>query len=119
ATDVARAQNDRESVSAARKSMVGITVLGLLVALGILYIPRFGLQQLWWVFNTIAACVMVPTILSLYYQKLSERGVFWGVLVSFVVGVPLFIYSNLVGHSAWIVGSSVLVVAITTLFSLL
>lgn len=119
ATDVSYAKNDRDSVSAARKSMVGITLIGLLVSLGILYIPHFGLEQLWWIFNTIAACVMVPTILSLYHKNLSERGVFWGVLISFIVGVPLFIYSNIIGHPVWIVGSSLSIVGISTTVSLL
>lgn len=99
--------------------MVGITVFGLLISLGLLYVPHFGLQQLWWIFNTIAACVMVPTILSLYYKDISERGVFWGVLISFVVGVPIFIYSNITGHPAWIVGSSVSVVGISAAISIL
>ncbi len=119
ATDVSHAKTDQESIGAAKKSMVGITLLGLLVALGILYIPHFGLQQLWWVFNTIAACILVPTILSLYYENLSERGVFWGVLTAFLVGVPLFVYSNIVDHPGMIVGSSISVVALSTIISLL
>jgi Na+/proline symporter len=118
-TDAIKATDDDGAIKAARWSMVGITALGLLVSLGAVYIPGFGLQQLWWVFNTIAACVMVPTVLSLYWKKLSERGVFWGVLTSFVVGIPLFIYSNILNQPAWIVGSSLLIVAISTLFCLI
>jgi len=117
-TDVAKPQSDDEAVKSARKAMVGISVIGLLVALGALYIPGFGLQQLWWVFNTIAACVMVPTVLSLYWDRLSEKGVFWGVLVAFVVGIPLFIYGNVVNNAVWIVGSSLFIVAISTVFCL-
>lgn len=119
ATDVAEVSGDENTVRSARKAMVGFTLVGLIVSLGILYIPHFGLQQLWWIFNTIAACVMVPTVLSLYYEKLSERGVFWGVLASFVIGVPLFVYSNIIGDPAWIVGSSISVVGISTAISLL
>ncbi len=110
---------DKQSIRAARWSMVGITILGLLVSLGAVYIPHFGLQQLWWVFNTIAACIMVPTVLSLYWDKLSERGVFWGVLFSFVIGIPLFIYSNILDKPIWVVGSSLFIVAVSTLFSIL
>jgi len=117
--DIVKPKNDDEAVKAARYSMVGITILGLLVSLGALYIPNFGLQQLWWVFNTIAACIMVPTVLSLYWDKLSERGVFWGVLVSFVIGIPLFIYGNIINQPVWIVGASLFIVAISTLFSVL
>ena len=116
--DVVKPKDDKTAVRAARVSMVGIGILGLLVAFAVLYIPQFGLEKLWWVFNTIAACVMVPTVLTLYSDSVSERGVFWGVLVSFFVGVPLFVYSNVIGNPIWAVGSSVFIVAVSTLVSL-
>lgn len=118
-TDIKRPTNDEDAIKSARWSMVGITVLGLLVSLGAVYIPHFGLQQLWWVFNTIAACIMVPTVLSLYWDKLSEKGVFWGVLISFVIGIPLFIYGNIINKPGWIVGASLFIVAVSTIFCLL
>ena len=93
-TDIAKPKNDKEAINAARFAMISITAAGLLVALAVITIPGFGLQHLWWIFNTIAACVMVPTVLSLYWNQLSERGVFWGVLIAFVVGIPLFIRSS-------------------------
>jgi Na+/proline symporter len=114
--DVSKAKSDDKAISSARYAMVGIGVLGLAVALGALYLPGFGLKHLWWVFNTIAACVMVPTVLSLYWNKLSEKGVFWGILVAFVVGVPLFIYGNIIDNAAWIVGATLFIVAISTIF---
>lgn len=119
-TDVMKKpKDDATAVRAARYTMVGITVLGLLISLAAVYIPNFGLQQLWWVFNTIAACVMVPTVLSLYWDKLSEKGVFWGILVSFVIGIPLFIYGNIINKPGWIVGASLFIVAVSTTFCLL
>lgn len=118
-TDIAKPRNDADSVRIARYSMAGITVLGLAVSMAAVCIPGFGLQQLWWVFNTIAACVVVPTVLSLYWSRLSERGVFWGVLTSFVIGIPLFIYANIINRPVWIVGSSLLIIAISTLFCVL
>lgn len=117
--DVSKPTSDKAAVRSARSSMAVMTIIGLFVALGVLYIPGFGLQQLWWVFNTIAACVMVPTVLSLYWDRLSERGVFWGILVAFVVGIPLFIYGNVINQPVWIVGSSLFIVAISTLFCVL
>lgn len=107
---------DRKSVSRSRRAMVGMTLVGLAVALGIIYIPGFGLKYLWWVFNTIAACVAVPTVLSLYWKRLDSKGVFWGVLVAFVVGIPAFIYGNVVGSAPITVAGSVGIIAITTIF---
>lgn len=119
ATDVSKSDSDKQSILSARKAMVGATLIGLLIAILALYIPKFGLKHLWWIFNTIAACVVVPTILSLYWKRLNERGVFWGVLVSFIIGIPLFIYSNIIDNTIWIVGSSVLIIIISTAFCLL
>ncbi|TSC60671.1 MAG: Na+/proline symporter [Candidatus Peregrinibacteria bacterium Greene0416_62] len=117
-TDVVHPKDDAAAVKSARRSMVAMTVIGLLVSLAAVYVPNFGLQQLWWVFNTIAACVMVPTVLSLYWDRLDERGVFWGVLVAFFVGIPLFVYSNLIDNPVWIVGSTLFVVGVTLAFCL-
>ncbi len=118
-TDVVKKKLDSEAIKSARYAMVGVTVIGLAVALAALYIPSFGLKHLWWVFNTIAACIMVPTVLSLYWNKLSEKGVFWGVLVAFVVGIPLFVYGNIIDKPVWIVGASLFIVAISTIFCLI
>jgi Na+/proline symporter len=98
--------------------MVGITIAGLLVAFAVLYIPGFGLQYLWWVFNTVAACIAIPTILSLYWPRLSSKGVFWGVITAFFLGIPLFVYSNAKNITWLTVASSVGLVLITLLFAL-
>lgn len=114
--DLIKPTNDQEAVVSARKAMIIFTLLGLLVSLISLHIPGFGLKQLWWVFNTIAACIAMPTILSLYWNNLSEKGVFWGVLTSFIIGIPLFIYSNIVNNPAWVVGSSLFIISLSTMF---
>ena len=109
------AQLDKRGVHHSRLAMLGITVLGFLVALAAANIPGFGLKHLWWIFNTVAACVVVPTVLSLYWNRLDARGVFWGVLIAFVVGLPLFIYGNIIDKPVWIVGASLFIIAITTI----
>ncbi len=106
---------DRNTVYSARIAMVGLTVAGLLVATAVISIPDFGLDQLWWIFNTIAASVVVPTILSLYWNKLSAKGVFWGVITSFVIGVPLFVYGNILNDPVITVGASVFIILVSTL----
>ena len=101
-----------------RVAMAGITIVGFLVALSVLYIPGFGLQYLWWVFNTVAACVAVPTVLSLYWNRESSNGVFWGVLIAFCLGIPIFIYSNIQNITWLTVASSIGIVAVTTICAL-
>jgi len=117
-TDVAKSKTDKEAVKSARKAMFGIAIVGLLVALAVVYIPQFGLFHLWWIFNTIAACVVVPTVLSLYWKRLDARGVLWGVLTAFVIGLPLFVYGNFINNEVMIVGASLFIILISTLFCL-
>jgi len=109
---------DSRRLAGSRTMMVVITIVGFLIAMAVVYIPGFELFQLWWIFNTIAACVVVPTILSLYWDRLSPKGVFWGVLVAFFVGLPIFIYSNIINNSVMTVLSSLGIIAVTTLFCL-
>jgi Na+/proline symporter len=118
-TDVSKAKDDKSAIKSARKAMFGIAIVGLLIALAINYLPQFGLFHLWWIFNTIAACVVVPTILSLYWKRLSAKGVLYGVLTAFIIGLPLFIYGNFIGNNYWIVGSSLFIVLISTAFCLI
>jgi urea-proton symporter len=115
-TDVSKAKTDKGAIRSARWAMVGVAVLGLLVAMAVVYIPQLGLFHLWWIFNTIAATVVVPTILSLYWDRLSAKGVLWGVIVAFVIGLPLFIYANILNNPPLIVGSSLFIIAISTIF---
>jgi len=114
-TDVVRkTEDDTKGITHSRAAMLGITVLGFLVAIAAETIPGFGLKHLWWIFNTVAACVVVPTVLSLYWNRLDARGVFWGILIAFVIGVPLFVTSNILDRPVWIVGSSLFIIAVST-----
>jgi len=116
--DVSKPKTSKQAVKSARKAMFGIAVLGLLVALAVIYIPGFGLFHLWWIFNTIAACVMIPTVLSLFWSKLSAKGVLYGVITAFILGLPAFIYGNLVDNNLIIVGATLFIVLISTFFCL-
>jgi len=109
---------DARRFSGARTAMVFLTIIGFLVAMAVIFIPKFELFHLWWVFNTIAACVVVPTVLSLYWDRLNPKGVFWGVLIAFFVGLPIFIYSNLLQNNIATVLSALGIIGVTTLFCL-
>ena len=87
-TDVCGEIRDDEAISQARKVMATLTLSGLTVALASAYLPGFGLKHLWWIFNTIAASLLVPTVLSLYWRGLQERGVLMSCAFTFLIGVP-------------------------------
>ncbi len=117
-TDVVNSKTNIGAIKSSRIAMLGISILGLAIALAVIFIPQFGLFHLWWIFNAIAACVMVSTILSLYWSRLSANGVLWGVLVAFIVGLPLFIYGNFINNEIIIVMASLCIVLISTIFCL-
>lgn len=117
-TDIKDSVSDKAAVRDSRKAMLAISLLGLAIAYAVYYIPFFGLFHLWWVCSTIAACVVVPTILSLYWDKLSARGVIWGVVSAFIVGLPLFVYGNMIGSDYWTVGATLFIIAVSTGFCL-
>jgi urea-proton symporter len=108
---------DKKTPVRSRKAMIGLTILGLIVAIMIEYIPGFGLDKLWWVFNAIASMAVIPTILSLYWNRQSAKGVLLGFAGSFV-GIITFIIGNAVDNNNLIVVSAVFIVLISLVMNL-
>jgi urea-proton symporter len=108
---------DHKTPQRARQAMVGLAIIGLIVALLVEYIPGFGLDKLWWVFNAIASMAVLPTILSLYWDKLSAKGVLLGFIGSFI-GIIGFIWGNAIGNTNLIVFSAVFIVVISLIMNL-
>jgi Na+/proline symporter len=112
-------QWDKRILLQGRLAMGGITLAGLLLAFAILYIPGFNLQFLWWTLNSVGMCIAVPTVLSLYWDKLDAKGIYWGTLLGFLIGVPLFVYSNMIGQTWLTVVVSISILAVSALFCVL
>jgi len=111
-----REELDRKVVRRSRFAMVAITIIGFALAIVVLKIPNFSLKYLWWGLNAVGICFAVPTVLSLYWPRLSSKGVALGVGTALVLAVPVFLYGNAVGSTLMTVLGSVGAVAITTLF---
>ncbi len=107
---------DRKTPSRARLAMIGLALSGLIVAILVEYVPGFGLDKLWWVFNGIASMSLVPTILSLFYPKLSAKGVLLGFAGSFI-GIVGFIWGNATSNTDLIVGSAIFIIAISLIMN--
>lgn len=106
---------DKKILVRGRLAMIAITLAGLLLSFALIYIPGFDLQYLWWILNSVGMCVAVPTVLSLYWDKLDSKGVFWGTMAGLIIGVPLFVYSNAVGMTWLTVADSIGILIVTTL----
>ncbi|MBN2478547.1 hypothetical protein JXB01_04630, partial [Candidatus Micrarchaeota archaeon] len=105
-----------EDLSNPRAGMIIILFAGIAVALTVNYIPAIGLKQLWWIFNAVAAALIIPTVLSLYWDKLTSKGARYGIISALIIGLPLFVYGNFIDNSVLIVVSAVLILALNLLF---
>lgn len=82
------------SVDIARIAMVVVTVLAIVMA----NVPGITITYLFLFYGTLRSSVMLPTIFAIKGRKMSERGLFYGILTSLVVGLPIFAYGNLNGN---------------------
>lgn len=101
---------DRKTIGRSRTAMFGIAIIGLITAFIVQHL--FSLDRLWWIFNGVASVFAVPTILSLYYDKLCAKGVLYGILGS-MVGMVFFIYGNWVQNDVITVYSAIFIVVIS------
>jgi urea-proton symporter len=106
----ARAALDEKITRRARTGMYGIAALGLLTAFIVQHL--FSLDRLWWIFNGIASMFVVPTILSVFWDRLSARGVLYSIAGASVAMVA-FIYGNWVTNDTITVASAVAIVVIS------
>lgn len=112
-------QIDKKTVKKSRIAMIISGLIGLILALSIIYIPQLNLTQLWLIMNSAAACIAIPTILSLYWNRLSAKGAYYGIITAFLIGVPLFAYSNITNNTILNVISFLLIIMVSTLFCII
>lgn len=105
----AKAQLDVLTVRRSRVAMYGISILGLITALIVQHL--FPLDRLWWIFNGVASCFAVPTVLSVCWDRLSARGAFWGIVAS-LIGLGPFVYGNWVQNDVITVVSAVGIIVV-------
>ena len=103
------------SVSIARITMVIVAILAVCVA----NIPGITITYLFLVYGTLRSSVMLPTIFAIKGYKMSESGLFYGILASLAVGLPIFAIGNLNGWVPMIVAGSLLTIGLSGAISLL
>ncbi len=101
---------DRATVGRARMGMYVVSVVGLILAFVVEHL--FSLDRLWWVFNGVATCFVVPTVMSLYYSWLSAKGVIAGICAS-GIGMIAFVYGNWVRNDTITVVSAVSIIVVS------
>lgn len=92
-----RDSSDRRSLMFSRVSMALLVIGGL----GIANIPGLKLVHLFLIYGTLRSATFIPTVLSVLWEKVSEAGVFYGIIISVVVGLPMFGY-GLLTNTLWL-----------------
>ncbi|MCF7872123.1 hypothetical protein K9L97_03750 [Candidatus Woesearchaeota archaeon] len=114
-TDVSKKKSEKALLRSGRLAMFGAGVIGLLIAYGAHFIQGIGLQHLWFLSISIVASISVPTILTLYLDRINPKSMFYGILIAIVIGMPFFFYAN-IANILWLqaVASVFMVVASTS-----
>lgn len=107
-SDIKDLQTTKDSlIKEARYAMVGVSILGLILALIVQHL--FSLDRLWWIFNGVATCFVVPTILSLFWDKITKKGVLYSISIAFI-GMIVFVYGNWVKDDILTVNSAIFMI---------
>jgi Na+/proline symporter len=105
--DLTRAlKKESGGVYSARLSMLLLAGAALLIA----NIPGLKILYLFLFYGTLRASTLLPSIFALATDKIRETGVFWGIILSFFVGLPLFAYGKMTGNSDVAVWGSIITV---------
>lgn len=103
-----------DEVGVARVSMIAITIVAVLIA----NIPGLTILYLFLLYGTLRSSVMLPTVFAILGKRMTEKGLFYGILTSMLVGLPIFAYGNLVGNIPLIVTGSLFTILASGLIAL-
>lgn len=101
-------------VRAARFAMIIVTVSAILIA----NIPGLTILYLFLLYGTLRSSVMLPTVFAILGMRMSERGLFYGILTSMIVGLPIFAYGNFTGNILMIVFGSLFTILASGLMAI-
>ncbi len=87
-------KTSKTTITNRRLAMLIVGVIGLILGY-IVELTGFGLKYLWWSLNTLTAAIVVPTLLSLYWKKVTPKGIKLGSLLAIIIGLPIFVYGSI------------------------
>lgn len=101
------ADQSKKMVMLYSKGSMVILVLG---GIAIANIPGLTIVYLFVFYGTLRASTLLPTIITLLKKQVSEAGMFWGILISLSIGLPIFAYGNMYNIIPAIIGGSLFTV---------
>ena len=79
-----------ETVKASRIAMICLTIGGIFIA----NIPGLTILTLWLFYATFRVATLIPTCLSIISDKIHPKGIYYGLLASFLIGIPIYSYGG-------------------------
>ena len=104
-----------ESLSKGRVCIVISSVLSILIAL----IPGITVTHLFLFYGTLRASTLLPTILTIKNVRISEKGVYYGIMTSICIGLPVFFFFFIFDVTGLKILGSIISVAASGIISLL
>ena len=93
------AAKDSSVINASKIGMLVFTILGTSIAL----IPDIKILWMFLIVNCLASVLFLPTIVSLYSERVGAKTVAISIIAAFLFSLPLSIYANVIGNPHLIV----------------
>lgn len=106
-------ESEKTIVILSRFSMIIVSLSAVVIA----NIPGIKIIHLFLIYGTLRASVFLPTIFAIKGYKMSEKGLFYGIITSIFIGLPVFAYGNLNGDWFLIVAGSLIAILSSGVFS--
>lgn len=96
----------KNKLKIARFGMILLSVGGIIIS----NIPEMKILYLFIFYGTLRASTLLPTIYTISNNKVSEKGIFYGICISLGIGVPVFAFAKFNSLTDLAVWSSIFVV---------
>lgn len=94
--------SDKSLLKFSRLTMLIMSLIGTGIAL-----LKPKLLWIFLIYGALASAAFFPTILSVFWDRLTKKGAFWSIIISIGIGLPLSIYANIKEDTDLIVLSAV------------
>ncbi|QTA78378.1 Na+/solute symporter family protein [Desulfonema limicola] len=107
--------SDQEILKITRIAILVISITAAAISL----IPGITILGLFLFYGTLRSSTLMPTILILYKKNIPAWGIFWGIVVAVIIGLPLYLTGEILGNIHLKVGANIGIILISFLLPVL
>lgn len=93
----------QNSIQSSKYYMLGLVLVATVLA----NIPGLSVFHLFLIYGILRAITLLITAGTLLGYKFNEAGIFYGIVISFVISLPIFVYGSLVNSTAFKLAGSI------------